>query len=132
MDRRTFTTNAMLFSAVVFGTTLPQVSFAQSNPLVGTWKLNLEKSKYSPDPAPKSSTRTTEAVGQSYRTTFEGISAEGTPTKVVFGPYSYDGKPYPVTGTPTYDAASYKQISNTTIDIILTPKGGPPALPGWQ
>jgi hypothetical protein len=121
MNRRTLITTALACLAVV--TTLPQSGFAQSNPLVGTWKLNLEKSKYSPDPAPKSSTRTTEAVGQSYKTTFEGISAEGTPTKVVFGPYSYDGKPYPVTGTPTYDAASYKQISNTTIDITLIKSG---------
>jgi hypothetical protein len=96
MNRRTFTIMAMLFSAVV-STTLPQASFAQSNPLVGTWKLNLEKSKYNPGPLPKSLTRTTEAVGQSFRSTFEGINAQGSPVKVVFGPYSYDGKPYPVT-----------------------------------
>jgi hypothetical protein len=123
MNRRTFTTIAMLFSAAVFTTTLPQAGFAQSNPLVGTWKLNLEKSKYSPGPAPKSSTRTTEAVGQSFRTTFEGISAEGNPTKLVLGPYSYDGKPYPVTGTLDFDAASYKQISNSMNEVTLIKSG---------
>jgi hypothetical protein len=122
MNRPTFMTMALLFSAVV-STTAPQVSFAQSAPQLGTWKLNLEKSKFSPGSAPRSTTRTTEAVGQSFRTTFEGISAEGNPTKVVFGPYSYDGKPYPVTGTPNYDAASYKQINNTTNEITLIKSG---------
>jgi hypothetical protein len=123
MNRRTFTTMAMLFSAVVFTTTLPQAGFAQSNPLVGTWKINLEKSKYSPGPLPRSVTRATEAVGQSFRTTFEGITGQGNPVKVVLGPYSYDGKPYPVTGSPDYDAASYKQLSNSTNEVILTKSG---------
>jgi len=36
---------------------------AQSNPLVGTWKLNLEKSKFNPGPAPMSLRRTVEAQG---------------------------------------------------------------------
>jgi hypothetical protein len=107
----------LAFLAGVFVTTAPQVSFAQSAPLVGTWKLNLEKSKYSPGPAPRSLTRTTEAVGQNYRTTFEGVNGQGNPVKVVFGPYAYDGKPYPVTGTTDYDAASYKQISNSMSEV---------------
>ena len=29
-----------------------------SNPVLGTWELNLAKSKFSPGPAPKSETRT--------------------------------------------------------------------------
>jgi hypothetical protein len=33
---------------------LPQVGLAQSN--LGTWKLNVAKSTYSPGPAPKSQT----------------------------------------------------------------------------
>ena len=74
MNRRTFTMMAMLSLAVAFTTTLPQVSFSQSSPQLGTWKINLEKSKFSPGPAPKTSTRTTEAVGQGFKTTFEGIS----------------------------------------------------------
>jgi len=36
---------------------------AQSNPIVGTWKLNTAKSKYSPGPMPKSLTRTVTADG---------------------------------------------------------------------
>jgi hypothetical protein len=44
VNRRTLTTTALLFSAVVFATTLPQIAFAQSWPFIGTWKLNLAKS----------------------------------------------------------------------------------------
>jgi hypothetical protein len=108
MDRRAFTTNALLFSAVVFGTTLPQPGFTQGTPLIGTWKLNLEKSKYSPGPAPKSGTTTFEVAGLGLRITAEGIDAEGKPTKTDFGEILFDGKSYPVTGAPAYDASSYK------------------------
>ena len=38
-------------------------AFAQDNPLVGTWKLDVTKSKFDPGPAPKSLTRTVEAQG---------------------------------------------------------------------
>jgi hypothetical protein len=30
---------------------LPHVAFAQSDPIIGTWQLNLVKSKYSPGPS---------------------------------------------------------------------------------
>jgi filamentous hemagglutinin family protein len=123
-DKMTRVASLLLaFLASLYITTAPVVSFAQSNLLVGTWKLNLEKSKYTPGPAPKSLTRTTEAVGQNYRTIFEGVTGQGAPVKVVFGPYTYDGKPYPVTGTADYDAASYKQVSNSMSEVTLTKAG---------
>jgi hypothetical protein len=42
-----------IFAAVLAGTMLAQ----PTDPQVGTWKLNLAKSKYSPGPAPKSATK---------------------------------------------------------------------------
>ena len=43
---------AVAFSSLaVVASSLP--SFAQSNPLIGTWKLNLEKSKFVSGTAPK-------------------------------------------------------------------------------
>jgi hypothetical protein len=38
---------------VVLGAGLGHVSAQASNPRLGTWKLNVEKSKYNPGPAPK-------------------------------------------------------------------------------
>jgi hypothetical protein len=123
MTRRrtlTLTTMALLGLAVA---ALPQVGFAQSNSSVGTWKLNLAKSTYSPGPLPRSLTRISEAVGQGFKSTFEGIDAQGNPIKAVFGVYLYDGKPYPVTGVPSYDAASYKRVNDSTVEITVTKAG---------
>src|SRR6202789_3446692 len=71
---------------------------AQSNPLVGTWKLNLTKSKYDPGPTPKSLTRTVEAQGNGVKYTFEGVAADGTPIAYGFST-TFDGKDNPVTGS---------------------------------
>jgi len=71
---------------------------AQDNPFVGTWKLNLAKSKFEPGPAPKSQTRTVVAQGDGAKYTFDGVAADGTPFSYSFT-VKYDGKDYPVTGT---------------------------------
>jgi hypothetical protein len=46
---------------------------------VGTWKLNLEKSKYSPGPAPKSATLTIDAHDGGIKYTSHGENAQGAP-----------------------------------------------------
>ncbi|HEV2396918.1 MAG TPA: hypothetical protein VGS27_08255 [Candidatus Sulfotelmatobacter sp.] len=71
---------------------------AQDNAFVGTWKLNLAKSKFVPGPAPKSLTRTVEAQGDGAKYTFEGVAADGKPLSFSFT-VKYDGKDYPVTGS---------------------------------
>lgn len=42
---------------VVFWAGVSQVAAADGDMRLGTWKLNLAKSKYAPGPAPKSQTR---------------------------------------------------------------------------
>ena len=121
MNRRTFTTKALLGLAVA--TALPQAGLAQSNPEIGTWKLNLAKSKYSPGPPPRSNTAIWEAVGQGVRVTAEGIDAQGNPMKAVFGPNFSDGKSYPITGSPAYDSASTKQVNASTFESTRTKAG---------
>ena len=121
MNRRTFTTTALLGLAVA--TALPQAGLAQSNPLIGTWKLNLAKSKYSPGPPPRSSTVIWEAVGQGLRSRTEGIDAQGNPTKTDSGVFSFDGKSSPYTGNLAYDATSYKQVNASTIEATRTKAG---------
>jgi hypothetical protein len=71
---------------------------AQENPFVGTWKLNLAKSKFTDTPAPKSETRTVTAQGSGLKFSFDGVGADGSPIS-----WSYtselDGKAVPVTGS---------------------------------
>jgi hypothetical protein len=99
------------------------LGFAQSNPLTGTWKLNLAKSKYSPGPPPRSSTVIWEAVGQGLRIRGEGVDAQGKPTKTDSGVFFYDGKSYPTTGNPDYDASSYKQVNASTFEFTRIKAG---------
>src|SRR5229473_4066740 len=113
----------VILAGFVLVTASPQIGFAQSNLVGTTWKLNVAQSKFSPGPAPTSSTLTYEAVGQGFRATNEGVDAQGNPTKGVFGVYFYDGKSYPVTGVPAYDASSYKLINDTTAEMTRTKAG---------
>jgi hypothetical protein len=86
---------AFLFLAAV---ALP--SFAEENPFLGTWKLNLEKSKFESAPAPKSQTRTIAVQGNGVKYSFEGVSADGTPFAYSFVTY-YDGTEAAITGNGT-------------------------------
>ena len=43
-----------------------------TDPVVGTWELNLAKSAFTPGPAPKSETRTYEASGSDFKLMVEG------------------------------------------------------------
>jgi hypothetical protein len=52
---------------------------AQSDPDVGTWKLNVAKSKYTNMAVPKTDTRTIEKDGDSTKVTVKGVSANGSP-----------------------------------------------------
>ena len=99
-------------------------AYAQTNPAVGTWKLNVEKSKYNPGPAPKSLTRTLEAQGQNVKYSFEGVSAEGTAVAYSFT-VAFDGKESPITGSMPggADAISIKRIDANTFEATLTKAG---------
>jgi len=97
------------------------------NPLVGTWKLNVAKSKYNSGAAPKSLTRTVEAQGDKMKYTFAGVSADGSALTYTFT-VSYDGKDYPITGSGApggADTITIKQVTPTSYDSILKKAGQP-------
>jgi hypothetical protein len=83
---------------VVLAAMASVVVIAQANPLLGTWKLNVAKSKYTGTPMPKELTRTVEADGDSVKYTYAGTAADGSPISYGFT-VKYDGKDYPMTGT---------------------------------
>jgi hypothetical protein len=87
------------------------VALAADNSL-GTWKLNMEKSKFTPSAPVKSLTSTREASDDGVKVTNTGERADGTP---INGSYTakYDGKEYHVTGAP-YDSIAIKQVNANT------------------
>ena len=99
--------------------------FAQSNPAVGTWKLNLEKSKFSTLHAPRNLSRTVEEAEDGIKVAFEGKSADGKHIQFGFT-LKYDGKDCPVIGTgQTFDAdtISGKRIHDHETEIALKRSG---------
>jgi hypothetical protein len=91
------------------------VSVSAQDPRVGTWKLNVAKSTFSPGPAPRSNTMKIEASGQGEKFTTEGVNAEEGRTAVQYTA-NYDGKDYPITGAPNADMISLKRIDARTVE----------------
>ena len=88
----------------------------------GTWKMNPEKSKYSPGPAPKSGTVKIEADEKGIKVEAEGTNADGSALHVQYDA-KFDGKDYPVTGLASADTVSVKRMGPDTIESTLK-KGG--------
>ena len=88
-------------------------AFGQAvDPLIGTWKLNLEKSTFTGLASPKSMTATWAGEGQNLAVTAEGVDAQGQPFKVILR-HIYDGQPHPVTGSLTFDSNTFHRIGNS-------------------
>lgn len=77
---------------------------------IGTWKLNVEKSKYAPPPMPvKSLTTVRETADGGVKVTTSGERADGTKIDATYTA-KYDGTASSVTGTGApYDTISIKQ-----------------------
>lgn len=89
---------------------------------VGVWKVNVAKSKYSPGPAPKSSTITTTAVAGGFRAVNETVPATGAATKSDVT-YKFDGKDIKVTGNPNADTQAYARVDDRHYTVTAK-KGG--------
>ena len=97
------------------------VALAADNWL-GTWKLNVAKSKDSPGPGPRSETVKFEATPAGTRLTTDAVTADG---KATHGSYvsKFDGTDVPWAGNPDADAASPKKIDDNNY-VNTWKKGG--------
>ena len=104
--------------------TVAVLATAQSkDPFVGTWRLNVAKSTYSPGPPPKSQTATYEAAGQGYKVSVKSEPASG-PVQQWSYTTNLDGKDSPVTGNnPNADMLAVKRIDAHTLETV-NKKGG--------
>jgi hypothetical protein len=106
-----------LFAAaavVAFAATTAGAQSADS--MVGTWKLNVAKSK-----TPyKSGTSVVEAVGDAVKVTADLVRTDGTAYHWTWTA-KYDGKDVPITGTTPYGAgttASLTRIDAHTVKVV--------------
>jgi hypothetical protein len=110
-------------ACLALSATLVGPAFAQNDPQVGVWKLNVAKSKYSPGPAPQTGTTTIEAAGAGTKVVVDQAMPDGTQRHWEFTA-NYDGKDTPVTGNnPDADTVARTRINPSTVRTV-SKKGG--------
>ena len=90
---------------------------------LGTWTLNVAKSKYDPGPPAKSQTTLLEAVsGGGLKEVGDRVNADGSKTHWEWSA-KYDGKDYPVMGDPSRDTVALKRVDNNTLEVTNKKSG---------
>ena len=114
------TTKRVFLTAILLGVVCGMALAQSSDPLVGTWKLNPEKSKGSKGGATK-----IEAVGSGVKFDVEVIAADGTASHWGFTA-NYDGKDNPVTGNSPYgNVVALTRVDAHTVQITSKQDGKP-------
>ena len=109
-----------LTTVVVMSLTASGVLLAQDSPFVGTWKLNLAKSKFTGTQPPQSEMRTVVPQGDGEKVTYEGTAADGTPISYSFTTH-LDGKDSPFSGAHIFggDSVAVRRVdANTTTSVV--------------
>jgi hypothetical protein len=122
MERR-FLPGLFLLAAVL-AIAAPAVAQAQ-DAWIGTWKLNLAKSKFDPaNLAPKSQTIKQEAVaGGGMKATVDGVDAQGKATHAE-NTTMFDSKPSEIKGAPDANTTRvYKRIDARTYEYVQSVGG---------
>lgn len=86
-----------------------------ADPLLGTWKMNPAKSKYSPGPAPKSVSVVFAAAGDAIKVTADEVDSEGRPRQTEYTA-GFDGKDHPIKGAANADTVALKRIDTHTTE----------------
>src|SRR5260370_15448377 len=108
----------VLTTVLLLGALALAVTAAAADQHSGTWKMNPDKSKYSPGPAPKNSTVTIEADENGVKINAQGTNADGSELHVQYDA-KFDVKDYPVTGLAYADTVSVKRIGADTIESTM-------------
>ena len=106
---------------IIVGIALTAIGVFAADNSLGTWKLNMEKSEFTPSAPMKSLTSTREASDGGVKVTTTGEQANGTPINASYTA-KYDGKDYSVTGAP-YDTIAIKQVNANTFTAELKNTG---------
>jgi len=102
-------------------TCLVGLTLSFASPMMGTWKLNEAKSKFSPGSS-KSVTVVYEAAGDNVKCTIDGVDGQGKPYHNVWTG-KFDGKDYRVTGDSEGNTRAIKKINDHTMEAT-NKKGG--------
>jgi hypothetical protein len=101
-----------------------QAACHRCNCWIGTWKLDLTKSRFDPGMAPREVTLKYEDQAGALHMTLVGIDNQGNPMLIEFTAKT-DGTPSPSQGSPAFDTVTVKRIDCRTIDITFNKPGQP-------
>lgn len=101
------------------------VAMAAENWL-GTWKLDVAKSKYSPGPAPKSLTLKWESTPAGIKFTSDGVGADGKSNHSAYVS-KFDGKDVAYEGNPDADSCAPMKVDDSNYTNSWK-KGGKPTI----
>jgi hypothetical protein len=113
------TTRRVFMTAVLVGIMVGAAALAQSSdPLVGTWKINPEKTK-----GAKSGTTVIEAAGQGLKWAVDLVGTDGSTSHWSFIA-NYDGKDVPITGNSPYgNTVSLTRVDAKTVKLTAKQDG---------
>jgi hypothetical protein len=92
-----------------------------ADPQMGTWELNEAKSKITPGTT-KFTTVTFKNTLGNIKVSNDGVDGNGKPIHVEWSG-KFDGKDYPVTGSPDSDARSYTKVNDRTLQVTAKKNG---------
>ncbi len=93
-----------------------------ANLLMGTWKLNEGKSRFAPGATKNTMVIYAPAKGDMVKCTVDGVDKDGKPVHWTWVG-KFDGKPYSIKGSPSFDMLTYKAVNDRTNDTIATKAG---------
>jgi len=111
-----------LFTVLVSVLVITAMGAFGADESLGTWKLNIGKSKFNPTAPVKSLTTTREAAEGGVKLTTTGEQSDGTKINSSYTA-KYDGSDYPVTGAP-WDTISIKQVDSNTFTTVTKKTDG--------
>ena len=114
-QHRALALGVLIGFGVVLGIGVVSVSGQTTDARIGTWKLNVAKSQFSPGPPPQSLMVKVEPSGRGEKVATEGVNADGTRTATQYTA-SFDGKDYPLTGSQVANTVSLKRVDARTTE----------------
>ena len=123
MLKKTLVGVAAMVALSAAGSTLGAQS---ADPWVGTWKVNLAKSTFSPGPKPTvAATIKVESAAGGIKVTTDGVNPQGQPAHTeTMG--QFDGKDNPVKGAPQPNTTqAYKRVDGRTLEVAAKVDGKP-------
>jgi hypothetical protein len=102
---------------------LGALTLSAADPVLGTWKMNVAKSKFSPGPAPKAITSTYTQDGDWIVIKTEGTESAGQAVNRE-NRYKMDGQEYPFETAQGKGTISINKIDDHTGEAVLKFPGG--------